>query len=104
MIWFISSFGHFLTLVPSPLINFGMANIIVNFVNISILTTQLPVPEDFFGDYPELTPEEVDEYVNLAHSWVDGLLEAENCSQVRNLLKENLLRSVSCGCCAHGRN
>jgi hypothetical protein len=26
VIWSISEFGHFLTLVPSPRINFGMAN------------------------------------------------------------------------------
>jgi hypothetical protein len=42
------------------------------------------VAEDFFGDYPELTPEEVDEYAKLAHSWVDGLLEAENSSEVNS--------------------
>ncbi|CAB4024210.1 uncharacterized protein LOC110058762 [Paramuricea clavata] len=53
---------------------------------ISQHSLKLPVPEDFFGDYPELTPEEVDEYVNLAHSWVDGLLEAENCTQEFNFV------------------
>ena len=41
------------------------------------------MPLDFFGDYPELTPEEVDEYAKLAHSWVEDLLEAENSSEVR---------------------
>ena len=40
--------------------------------------------EDFFGEYPELTPEEVDEYAHLAHSWVDSLLNAENSSEVTN--------------------
>ena len=45
------------------------------------------MPEDFFGDYPELTPEEVDEYAALAHSWVVGLLEAENSSEVRIALR-----------------
>lgn len=45
-------------------------------------TMQHPVPEDFFGDYPDLTAEEVDEYANLAKSWVDGLLEAENSTEV----------------------
>ncbi|XP_028400890.1 uncharacterized protein LOC114523997 [Dendronephthya gigantea] len=45
-----------------------------------------PVAEDFFGEYPELTPEEVDEYANLAHSWVDSLLNAENSNEGFNFV------------------
>ncbi|XP_046841687.1 uncharacterized protein LOC124435774 [Xenia sp. Carnegie-2017] len=38
---------------------------------------KLPVPDDFFGDYLDLTSEEAEQYKKLAESWVDGLMEAE---------------------------
>ena len=38
MIWFISLLGDFLQLVPSPLINFGMANL---WVSLSVLDSEL---------------------------------------------------------------
>lgn len=35
-----------------------------------------PLPDDFFGQVPSLTKEEIKQYTSLAHSWVKGLLDA----------------------------
>lgn len=47
---------------------------------------KLPVPQDFFGDYPPLTSAEIDEYSKLAKSWVDALLDASTSSEGFNFV------------------
>lgn len=44
---------------------------------------QYPVPDDFFGEIPPLTEEEIDHYTKLAKSWVKGLIDATTSDEVR---------------------
>ena len=46
------------------------------------LHQQLPVSDDFFGEIPPLTNEEISHYQTLAKSWVEGLLDASTSSEV----------------------
>ena len=55
MIWFISEFGHLLTFVPSPLINFGMANY-WHYLHWQTVEDYIPILDDYFiiREYNEL--------------------------------------------------
>ncbi|KAK3755762.1 hypothetical protein QZH41_019993, partial [Actinostola sp. cb2023] len=52
----------------------------------------LPVSDDFLGDYPSLSEKEMNEYIRLAKSWVQGLLDASTSDEGFNYVctRENV--------------
>ena len=56
---------------------------------------QYPVPDNFFGDIPPLTDEEIEHYTNLARSWAKGLLDATTSDEVKDNNLKNLKGTTS---------